>query len=142
MYSKYFFSSNQIFSLYQKDLSGVFLSVPGPIQIRSFSATLVFSVDNKISLCFDKTDMFCGCCRMLDHLTKKDLRIQLKLVDSFHRYNAAPSLLTFSGIFLRSSVLIGVVASTLPTRGLMLILNQLSFLTCFGTVKQNNLFCD
>ncbi len=24
--------------------------------------------------------------RMLDHLTKKDLRIQLKLVDSFHRY--------------------------------------------------------
>ena len=140
MYSKYFFSSNQIFSLYQKDLSGVFFVRSGTYS--NFSATLVFSVDNKISLCFDKTDMFCGCCRMLDHLTKKDLRIQLKLVDSFHRYNTAPSLLTFSGIFLRSSVLIGVVASTLPTRGLMLILNQLSFLTCFGTVKQNNLFCD
>ena len=76
--------------------------------------------------------MVCGCFRMLDHLTKKDLRIQLKLVDSFHRYNAAPSLLTFSGILLRSSVLIVVVASTLPTRGLMLILNQESLNCIYG----------
>lgn len=29
--------------------------------------------------------------RMLDHLTKKELRGQLKMVDSFHRYFLTPS---------------------------------------------------
>ena len=39
--------------------------------------------------------------RMLDHLTKKELRGQLKMVDSFHRYGPRPCLASpFSGLHL------------------------------------------